>query len=117
MDEQRKQEIQLEDLLTEISIQAVLDLDRIFLLDRRKLDGVPPKNANEWRARVLEDWWGARQYVLSPNFEADCVRAGIDPEAAVSRLTPKIVEGRKVYGRWVRKVSEINLPVEEEEES
>ena len=94
------------ELLMGIITQVVLDLDEILLLEKQKPD----------RQRVtecLQDYWGAKNYLASKNFETHCDIIGLDAETVRNRLASKIAAGRKVYGKLVRTLPSINLPVDE----
>lgn len=89
-------------LVSSILKQVVDDLKEMLTVDWESL---PERRKQE----VLQNWWSARKYVMSEDFEEDCSILELDPQAARDRLRSMMIEGRSLYGIRVRSVNVVDL--------
>ncbi len=98
-------------LIHNIIYQAVEDINEILRLEQRTSN-----NFKQVAGRVLANFWGAKKFFLSKEFENMCELVDLEPQAIRDRLKAKLIKGREIYGKIVRTLTFIWLPVDDETE-
>lgn len=97
-------------------LDLVFEVNRAVIEDLKAILDVEYHLYSKYEMKeILENWWSARKYLFSKDFEEDCESMSCDyghtwnPEVIRKHLRDDLVKGREIYGRVVRTLKSIDL--------